>query len=42
VPQAGPEDSSSGLSTLRILEIVAAAALVASLAVVYLPRVRSR
>jgi hypothetical protein len=38
VPEAGPEDSSGGLSTLRILEIVAAAALVASLAVVYLPR----
>jgi hypothetical protein len=39
VPQAGPEDSSGGLSTLRIMEIVAGAALVASLAVVYLPRV---
>ncbi len=36
------EDESGGISTLRILEIVAALALVASLAVVYLPRVTRR
>jgi hypothetical protein len=38
-PEAGPEDSTGGLSTLRILEIAAAVALVGSLALVYLPRV---
>jgi hypothetical protein len=42
VPETGPEDSSGSLSTLRILEILAAAALLGSLAVVYLPRVLSK
>jgi anti-sigma factor RsiW len=36
------EDNSDGISTLRVLEIVAALALVASLAFVYLPRIIGR
>lgn len=39
---AGPDDSSGGLSTLRILEILAALAFAASLLAVFLPRIVGR
>ena len=41
-PLAGPEDSSGGVSTLRMLQVVAALAFVASPLAVFLPRIMGR